>query len=186
MRIVIFIGTSELTALAHLPLEIAKGARERGHDALIVGEVVSRETPPLTQLGEAADKAGIPFRLLQRRRRLDPGIIGQMEMIFKKFRPDLYQSHDLLGAFLYRAARWRPSHWQGFSRVGPEGSSFARWIEPRLLRLADRVFAGNSDAEAGLKLKGISREKLMALPSGESGDAAIRMILDDAQRLCAR
>src|SRR5262245_10376361 len=115
MRILSFIDTDQMSAQARMALDFAVEAREAGHEVLLVGLVNSRAAQgQKTVLGDAADAAGVPFRLMQQRMKIDPGLIGQMEIIFRRLKPDLYQSHDLKGMILYRMARWRPEFWQAF------------------------------------------------------------------------
>ena len=162
MRILTYISASTPTPAARVALDFCLGARELGHEAILAGLIRTRETPGLTELGAAADAVRIPFRLLHQRYRYDPGIIGQMETMFRRFKPHVYLSHDYLGAAVARVARYRPAcvehfvHEDGFEKTPMEN----HWMGRRLLKLTDGIIAPSSLCADRIEKIGIKKENI--------------------------
>lgn len=148
-----------MTPAARVALDLCLRAREKGHEVILSGLVRTRETPGLTELGAAADAERIPFRLLQQRYRYDPGLVGQMEMMFRRLKPELYVSHDTAGAVIAWLARFRPASMAHYIHEAQPGERLIEslWIGRRILKRADTILIegeGQRSRLNSIKLKG--------------------------------
>lgn len=192
MRILTFVPTVELTSEARLALDFAGEARAQGHDPLLLGLIKTAGAPGGSPLGEAADARAVNFRLIQQRFAIDPGVLGQMEVILGRFRPDVYQSLGIAGTLLSRPAFARGIVWQaclhGRGFLDP-ASGMTERIRRRfalaMFRRAEQVVADDPAAADDLAARGIKRERLVLL-QGEEANGNMRVILENAERLCKR
>lgn len=119
MRLMIFTATDRLNETGAFALRLAERARELGHEPVLVGKVFARGPAPLTELGAEADRRGVPFRIIVQRFGFDPGLLGQMELLFTRLKPTVFVSDDLVGMAIYRMGRWRPPAWLAIYRGFP-------------------------------------------------------------------
>lgn len=188
MRILTFVDTEQITPESRLALAIAENARGAGHEAILAGLARGKEPPAATPLGQAADERRVPFRLLLQRRPLDPGILGQMETMFRRIQPNAFISHDWKGALLYRLARWRPPAWQAVALGAGAGSDgrLAAWAERRCLQRADKLVASETAARTLADWK-IEASRIAIVRAGaEDPEAWSRALLDGLGAMDAR
>lgn len=202
MKMMIFTPTDALNPTSRLGLAEARRAVAAGHEVLLVGKVFARGPAPLTPLGSEADRLGIPFRVLQQRFNFDPGLLGQMELLFTRHKPTVFQSHDLVGMALYRMGRWRPPVWQAvyhgfphpleiesrgdFAGTGLRGA-LRRKLELSGLSHADAVFAANEAAAAPLLKLKWAEKKMRVLEPGElDSEANLDALVSGAHHLAAK
>ncbi len=117
LRLLQYVDTSGLTPASRLALQIARVADAEGHDVMLLGLFHGPASPAdgsaeATELGGAADDAGVAFRLILRRFRFDPGVTGQMDAVLRRFNPGIVQSLGVRAALLARRAWMRRIHWQ--------------------------------------------------------------------------
>lgn len=117
LRLLQYVDTSGLTPASRLALQIARVADAEGHEVMLLGLVHGPDSPAddpaqTTELGRAADDAGVVFRLILRRFAFDPGVTGQMDAVLRRFNPGIVQSLGLRAALLARRAWMRRIRWQ--------------------------------------------------------------------------
>lgn len=171
MRILLFADTDQCDEIGSLFLGLAARQRDAGHETILVGLTRGPAPPAITPLGEAAATQAVPFRLILQRRELDPGILGQAEIMFRRFKPDLYQSHDLKGAILCRLSRWRPPAWQAISLDGAAAPKpgLIQWVERSSFRRADQILVESAAAEGAISAWRLdpARVRRVAAPPGD-------------------
>lgn len=163
MRIITFVADSTLSPFARVALDFCRTVKTIGHEPILAGLVRTRETPGTTELGAAADAEHIPFRLLQQRYKYDPGLVGQMEMMFRRLKPDLFLSHDSAGVVIGRLSRFRPRCITHYAHANANEAAplEQRWIGRRLLRLCDVVVAQSDSRADELISRGVKKERLI-------------------------
>ncbi len=178
MRLLIFVTTDQIEPRSEFALGLARAAIAAGHEALVVGCARGRTPPPRTPLGDEANARGLPFRILLERRRLDPGLVGQLEMIHRRWSPDAFVSFDVKAAILHRVARWRPETWFALKDEMPGQ------LECWLLGFADGVIVSRSELESLLKSKLKSCDKVQWMDYLGGGTEAANEILREIELMC--
>jgi hypothetical protein len=193
MRVIVFVPTTELEESSCAALEFAESARVLGHEILLLGLFRGGQLPASTPLGERANEQRATFRILQQRFVVDPGLLGQMEAVVSRFRPDVFQSRGTAGTIVSRPPFSRGVGWQAIlegprplARESMPGSWPARRFALAMFRRADQVLVDDDEAAAYIAARGIKRERIATLPRDESEIERARAILELADKVRRR
>lgn len=193
MRIISFVPTTELTELSERALAFAEAAGELGHSVMLLGLARGTEPPATTPLGEAADERGVTFRFLLQRMAIDPGLLGQMEAVVRRFDPDLYQSYGTRMAVLSRQPFAHRVGWQailpGEAPLASDsmgGGWAARRLGLAMFRRADQVIVEKEESSASVAAQRIPRERIFTMPREVNEIERARAILELADKVRRR
>ena len=179
-----------MTDPAKLALEFARDAGMIGHEVVLAGFLRGAPIPATTPLGEACEEFEATFRLVVQRFRLDPGALGQMGAIIRRFKPQVVQSHGLTGSFLARPALRRGIPWQAivnatpiFERSRSPGAFVRNRFARAMYRRAEQVIADTPEAARELKDRGVEAERILEIAGAENRTG---LILEAASKLARR
>jgi glycosyltransferase involved in cell wall biosynthesis len=174
-KVLILLAADRLTGPAKGLFQFFRHAGETPWE-FILGLFHLRGAGPVSECAQAADRLGVPYLILDQRRRFDPGLVRRAYRTVRSRGITLLQSHSYKGhllALLLRPLTGLP--WVAFAHGWTDEDRRIRLynrLDFRLLRYPDRIVAVSDSVRRRLEARGVPPTRITVVPNAvEIGDA---------------